>query len=205
MFIIVVLTTLGYGLIHSWLASTRVKQFVRHLMGEQRYFGLYRASYNLFAIVSLSPILGLILLRPGNTVWQVTGLSQVLLIGIQLVGLTGIMVSLFQIDLGQFIGLTQTIAYFQGQQLPLPIEPLQYEGVYRLVRHPLYLFTLLVIWPMSTMSESFLAFNICATIYLITGSVLEERKLVATYGEPYRNYQKRTSSIIPFLKRPRER
>lgn len=204
MFVIVALTMLGYGLLHSWLASTRLKHFIRRLVGDQHYYGFYRASYNLVAIVTLSPALGLVVFRPGMLMWQVTGQSQYLLLFIQLVGLIGVVVSLFQIQLGQFIGLTQIIAYFRGQQLPLPDEPLQFGGLYRLVRHPLYLFSLLVIWPMSTMSEALLAFNICTTIYFVAGSVLEERKLATIYGEAYRNYQQRTPPLIPFIKRLRE-
>jgi len=110
------------------------------------------------------------------------------------------MLSLLQIDFGQFLGLTQLMAYFKGQPLPLADEPLQFNGVYRLVRHPLYVFSLLVIWPMSPMSESLLAFNVCTTIYFVVGSILEERKLIAIYGEKYRAYQQLTPAFIPFLK-----
>jgi len=119
-------------------------------------------------------------------------------------GLAGMLVSLFQINLGQFIGLSQMIAYFDGQQLPLPLESLQFGGVYRLVRHPLYLFSLMMIWPIGMMSESLLVFNICSTLYFVFGSILEERKLATTYGELYRDYQGRTPSIVPFSKRFRE-
>jgi len=200
MFAITALTMSAYGLIHSCLASTSLKQFIRQLVGEQRYYGLYRASYNFFAIVSLSPILGLIILRPGNILWQVSGLGQLLFMLIQGIGIIGITLSLYQINLGQFIGISQMMAYFRGQTLPLPPESLQFGGVYHLVRHPLYLFSLLVIWPMGVMSESLLAFNIASTLYFVVGSILEERRLAATYGEPYRTYQKSTPSIIPFLK-----
>jgi protein-S-isoprenylcysteine O-methyltransferase Ste14 len=113
-------------------------------------------------------------------------------------------VSLLQINLGRFIGLSQAAAYLQGEKLPLPEETLQYSGVYRLVRHPLYLFSLLVIWPMGTMNESLLAFNIGTTIYFLIGSIFEERKLASVYGKEYRQYQKRTPSIIPRIVRLRE-
>ncbi len=205
MFVLVALTMLGYGLFHSWLASISLKQSIRHLVGDQRYFGFYRIGYNLVAIVTLTPALGLVVFRPGSIVWQVTGLSHYSLLFVQLIGMIGVMISLLQINLGQFIGLTQAIAYFNGQQLPLPNEPLQFGGLYRLVRHPLYLFSLLAIWPMSTMTEALLAFNICTTIYFVAGSVLEERKLATIYGEAYRSYQQRTPSIIPFINRLRER
>lgn len=205
MFIIVALTMIGYGVMHSWLASTNAKQLIRHWMGERKYYGLYRVIYNLIAIVSLAPVIGLVLFRPGTVIWQITGASQFLLLIIQLVGLAGVIISLTQINLGQFIGLTQASAYFQAKQLPLPKEALQYTGLYRLVRHPLYTFSLLTIWPMSTMTEAWLAFNILVTVYFIVGSKFEEQKLVLTYGDEYRDYQQRIPSLIPFSNILRER
>ncbi len=204
MFVIVLLTMLAYGLIHSWLASTHLKQVLRQRVGDQKYHGFYRALYNVLAVVTLAPIFGLIVFRPGNILWQITGFGQFLLVMLQIVGLIGMILSLFQINLGRFIGLSQAAAYLQEKKLPLPEEALQYGGVYQLVRHPLYLFSLLVIWPMSTMTESLLAFNIGATIYFLIGSILEERKLANAYGEEYRQYQKRIPAIIPRIVRLRE-
>ena len=66
MFILVALMMLGYGVLHSWLASTRLKESIRHLVGDQRYYGLYRASFNLIAVVTLVPVLGLVIFLPGN-------------------------------------------------------------------------------------------------------------------------------------------
>jgi len=40
--------------------------------------------------------------------------------------------------------------------------------------------------------------NIILTIYLVVGTVLEERKLLMEYGEDYRQYQKKVSMLIPF-------
>jgi protein-S-isoprenylcysteine O-methyltransferase Ste14 len=86
----------------------------------------------------------------------------------------------------------------------LPTEPLQTGGVYQLVRHPLYLFSLMVIWPLPAMTEAMLGFNIAATIYFTFGSLLEERRLVAIFGQDYITYQQRVPWLIPFihLRRP---
>lgn len=203
MFMVVALSMIGYGIFHSWLASIGLKTRIRALIGDRRFHGLYRAGYNVFAIVSLAPIFALVAVRPGTQVWQLTGLYPIFLVMVQGVGLIGLAMSLLQIDLGQFIGLTQLRAFMRKEALPLPQEILQFEGVYRLVRHPLYLFTLMVIWPMSSMSESLLAFNLLATVYFVAGSILEERKLVQAYGEVYRIYQRRTPALIPLVRKIR--
>jgi protein-S-isoprenylcysteine O-methyltransferase Ste14 len=116
------------------------------------------------------------------------------------VGLIGLVVSLLQINLGQFTGLSQVRAYVAGDPLPLPIEPLQTKGMYALVRHPLYLFSLMILWPVSSMTDTMLAFNIAATLYFVIGSRYEERRLTEAFGQPYRAYQQRVAWLIPFVK-----
>jgi protein-S-isoprenylcysteine O-methyltransferase Ste14 len=55
----------------------------------------------------------------------------------------------------------------------------------------------MIIWPLSVMTEGFLAFAIGSTLYFIFGSLLEERRLIKVYGETYRRYQQQTSWLIP--------
>jgi protein-S-isoprenylcysteine O-methyltransferase Ste14 len=73
-------------------------------------------------------------------------------------------------------------------------------GENKLVRHPLYLFSLLVIWSFATMSQAMFAFNIAATLYFIFGSLLEEQRLLAIFGQSYVDYQQHVPWLIPFLK-----
>jgi protein-S-isoprenylcysteine O-methyltransferase Ste14 len=48
------------------------------------------------------------------------------------------------------------------------------------------------------LNASTLVGNILFTLYLIVGTVLEERKHVLEFGENYRRYQKRVSMLVPF-------
>ena len=43
--------------------------------------------------------------------------------------------------------------------------------------------------------------NIILTIYIIMGSILEERKLVLEFGDAYVKYQQEVPMLIPFAKR----
>ena len=47
------------------------------------------------------------------------------------------------------------------------------------------------------MNAALLTSAIMITLYLIIGSCLEERKLVACYGEAYRDYQRHVPALIP--------
>lgn len=189
-----------FSITHSLLAGDNCKTFIRKRMGERAYFGLYRIGYNVIAGISLAPIILLMVLYPGDLVWSATDVVAVILLVIQAAGIMGLLISLLQIDLGQFTGLSQLRAYLNNQPLPLPTEPLQTNGVYKLVRHPLYLFSLMAIWPFATMSQALFAFNTGATLYFIFGSLLEERRLLAIFGQSYRDYRQRVPWLIPFLK-----
>jgi protein-S-isoprenylcysteine O-methyltransferase Ste14 len=75
--------------------------------------------------------------------------------------------------------------------------PFVVRGPYRWVRHPLYLFMILMIWSCPDLTMDRLFFNILWTGWIVIGSILEERDLIAAFGEPYRKYQKDVPMLIP--------
>jgi protein-S-isoprenylcysteine O-methyltransferase Ste14 len=72
-------------------------------------------------------------------------------------------------------------------------------GPYHLVRHPLYLFTIVIIWSCLDLTADRLLFNLLWTAWIVTASYFEERDLVAEFGNTYREYQKRVPMLILFL------
>jgi len=81
-----------------------------------------------------------------------------------------------------------------------PPAPMVVRGPYRWVRHPLYMTTLLMIWSFPDLTADRLLFNCLFTGWIVLGAVLEERDLVADYGEVYRDYQCRVPMLIPYQK-----
>lgn len=75
-------------------------------------------------------------------------------------------------------------------------------GPYRWVRHPLYLFCLLMIWSCPDLTADRLLFNVLWTAWIVVGTVLEERDLVFQFGEEYRAYQMAVPMLIPRSFRP---
>jgi methanethiol S-methyltransferase len=76
------------------------------------------------------------------------------------------------------------------------------QGPYRWVRHPLYTFCLVMIWSYPDLTADRLLFNILWTAWIVVGTVLEERDLVESFGEEYRNYQRQAPMLIPNSIRP---
>ncbi len=75
--------------------------------------------------------------------------------------------------------------------------PLTAKGAYRMVRHPLYLFSILMIWSSPDLTTDRLMFNILWTVWIVIGAHLEERDLVAEFGDTYRNYQREVPMLMP--------
>jgi methanethiol S-methyltransferase len=192
-----------YGAVHSALAGW-FKPHFRARFGDRAYHGLYRIVFNAVATVTLVPVVLLILTEQENAspLWRLPASIDPLLWIVRLIGLAGVALSLLQIDTGRFLGVSQLRAYLAGAALPLPDEPLVTGGLYSLVRHPLYLFSLLVIWPVQVMTPAYFGFCAGTTVYFIVGSLYEERRLFAGYGQPYLEYRRRVGWLVPLLHRP---
>ncbi len=84
---------------------------------------------------------------------------------------------------------------------PTPADaPMVVRGPYRWVRHPLYLTTFMMIWSYPDLTVDRLLLNVLFTAWIIVGTVLEERDLVANFGDDYRSYQRRVPMLIPYRK-----
>ncbi len=71
-------------------------------------------------------------------------------------------------------------------------------GILGFIRHPWYLASIIFIWVwQSDIYISTLIVNILLTIYLFTGTFLEERKLIIEFGDSYRDYMERVSRLLP--------
>jgi len=71
-------------------------------------------------------------------------------------------------------------------------------GILSLTRHPWYLAVIILVWiDDREMYVSTLIVNIILTIYLVIGTVLEEKKPIIELGDSYRDYMDRVSMLFP--------
>lgn len=198
MFLISLLTILVFGLLHSLMAALGFKHRMRRLLGERGYEGFYRLLYNGLSAITFLPVVLLVMLAPATTLWHIAMPWAAILLGLQLVALACLVIAVLQADPLRFAGLKQALVYLRGDPLPLPPEPLQTGGFYGLVRHPLYLFSLLTLWPTPIMTDTLLGFVIGATAYFVVGSRIEERRLAREFGDSYASYRQRVPWLLPW-------
>lgn len=94
------------------------------------------------------------------------------------------------------LGLGPIRAHLHGR--PHQTAPFVVKGPYRWVRHPLYSCVLVLIWSSPDLTADRLLFNVLWTAWICAGAVLEERDLVAEFGDPYRDYRRKVPMLVPW-------
>jgi len=181
--------------IHSWLITPKVTAYFRQVM--QTSYRFYRIAYNLFSIVTF---LLLILFKPFHNEailfsWQ--GSWQIIRYAFLATSLLIFFYGAKNYDMFQFLGIRQLTSNSHTPAISRTGE-LSFSGLLKFSRHPWYLAGIIFIW---TLYSDFplSRFISCAvlTIYFMVGTVLEERKLTAEYGDQYKKYQQQVSMLVP--------
>lgn len=180
-----------FAIQHSVMARPAFKRWWTGLVPEP----VERATYVLLA--SLALILLCWQWRPlPEPVWTVANPEGAF--ALQAVSWAGwglLFLSTFLINHFELFGLRQVYARLRGKGLPPAVFRTPF--IYKNVRHPIYLGFLLAFWAAPTMTVGHLLFAIGTTGYILVGIQLEERDLVAQFGDQYRRYRRQVSMLIP--------
>jgi methanethiol S-methyltransferase len=154
-----------------------------------------RATYVLFSSVALIVLFWK--WQPmGGEVWAVENATGALVLrGLFAFGWTLVLVSTFLIDHFDLFGLRQVWLYLRGT--PYTAREFVTPGLYRLVRHPLYVGWFFAFWMTPTMTLAHLLFAVATTSYILIAIQFEESDLVREYGELYEEYRRRVPMLVP--------
>jgi methanethiol S-methyltransferase len=192
---------LGFGwlawcIFHSLLIAPSMTRRLRRLPGTvSRYF---RLGYNITALGTLLPLVIYTFSLQDDSVFAWQGgwaVPRFCLLGISFGVFYG---GARRYDMGYFLGLKQ-ISSRKNHTLLTEGAAFARDGIFAVIRHPWYLASLILLWsalPVYHVSTTLAAAIL--SLYLVVGTILEERKLVAEFGDNYRAYQRGVSMLIPW-------
>jgi protein-S-isoprenylcysteine O-methyltransferase Ste14 len=151
-----------------------------------------------YSIVSGLVLLVMLLLwqESAYKLGEVQGVARWLLRGVYLLSFGGFVWGMRALGVFDPFGLIPILDHLRGKKRP-PV-PFVVRGPYRWVRHPLYLFLILMFWSYPDLTADRLLFNVLWTVWMIIGTMLEERDLLASFGNAYRDYQTEVPMLIPY-------
>jgi len=126
---------------------------------------------------------------------QVQGLPEIIMRSFFFLAILGTAWGMWALRFVDLFGLDTVIKHEVAESSAA--KPFTIRGPYRWVRHPLYLFTIILFWSYPVITADRLLFNIIWTIWVIVGTRLEERELVEDFGDDYREYQKKVAMLFP--------
>ena len=192
--VLVFLVMVAWGVLHSWLASFATKRLARQIFGK-RLTRYYRLMFVAVAILTISPVLAMVVFLPAKVLWMIPSPWMYLTLSVQLLAIVGLLVTISHVDVMAFVGLRQLSNPDIESQNELVIT-----GWYQVIRHPLYFFSILILWLMPLMTDLILGFVIASTLYFLIGTIPEEKKLIQIYGQQYQEYQEKVPRIIPGIR-----
>ena len=168
-----------FAVAHSLFATDWAKN-VLHGDGRKGY----RLCYNIASLVMFGWVMSVY--RNSEVLYFVPGVWSLIMYLLQVVVGAILASCLRQTGVGDFLGFTKNTA-----------SSFTNTGWYSIVRHPLYLFSILFMVLNPVMTDQWLMLTIMGIVYFIIGSLIEERRLAVEFGEEYRCYQRQVPFIIP--------
>ena len=155
-----------------------------------------RSTYVLAASVALLALITF--WQPMTTViWEVEApAAQMVLHVLFGLGWVTVLVSTFLIDHFELFGLKQVWRHWKNQTVEAPA--FKMPGLYRFVRHPIYLGFLVAFWSAPLMTLGHLYFAGVITAWVLLAIQLEERDLINSHGEQYKVYRSGVSMLVPW-------
>lgn len=184
---------LGFAVQHSVMARRGFKQWLTRFIPA----AAERSTFVLCASLALIALFAF--WRPlGGQVWLVQGAAATVLHVLCAAGWMLVFAATFLINHFDLFGLRQTWLHLAGK--PYTPLPFRTPGLYRFVRHPLYLGFLFAFWATPNMTVTHLLFAAATTGYILVAIRFEERDLVHDLGGAYSDYRARVPMLVPALR-----
>ena len=188
---------IAYCFLHSFLVSTSFTNLLARSL--KNYYAFYRIFFVSFSLVLLIPLIRYTDQLDSNIIITYSPPLNIVRFMLILGSLSMFFWAFFiDYDSLSFFGIRQILNFGKEKKIN-PSEDLKRNGLLGVVRHPMYFALIIALWS-DTFTITGIVVNIILTIYVIMGTILEERKLVLEFGDTYVKYQQEVPMLIPFTK-----
>ena len=192
-YLILAILWIAFCTLHSGLISITFTNFLKQKIGDSYRF--YRLFYNIFSIVTLIPVFIYTVSIRQQPFFAWTGYLLPVKDVLFFIGIICFVAGARHYSFSQFSGIAQ-IKEGANHNLINETGELSSRGILGVVRHPFYAGIFPLIWS-SNLDTPTLIVNIILSIYVVIGTLLEERKLIEEFGDAYREYQQKVSMLFP--------
>ncbi len=192
-YLILAILWVAFCALHSALISITFTNFIKLKLGDSSRF--YRLFYNFFSIATLIPVLiySASIKQQPFFVWD--GYLLPIRYSLLFVGILFFVMGAKHYSFAQLTGFAQ-ISEGAKHNLINKTGKLSARGMLGVVRHPFYAGIFPLIWS-SNLDVMTLIGNIVLSVYVVIGTLLEERKLILEFGDAYCEYQQKVSMLFP--------
>ncbi len=185
-FVVDCLMTVQFAVVHSLLLLPRSRSLLARYLPTQLYGSLF----------SVATCIGLWLMfhywrTSAVVIWDASGWGRIGIIAGFYASWVTLFYSLKLTGFGYQTGWTQWLYWLRRQSLPR--REFVEHGIYRWVRHPVYLSFLGLIWFTPRMTADHAVLTACWTAYIFAGSYLKDQRLLFYLGDQYRRYASRVA------------
>lgn len=185
---------LQFPLLHSFLLTRRGGSWLGRLAPREIARDM---STTLFTLVASGQLLLLCLAWApvGPVWWQAEGPLRLLLSVLYLATWAGLGKAMADAGLGVQTGFLGWSSVFKGQRPSYGGMP--ESGLFRHVRHPVYLAFATIVWCVPVWSPDQLVLACWFTSYCLLGPLMKEARYARRYGQQFRQYQQRVPYFLP--------
>jgi protein-S-isoprenylcysteine O-methyltransferase Ste14 len=164
----------------------------------KKYYAFFRIFYIIISFVLLIPLINFTSQLDSNIIVSygpvLTWVRYVLTCGALLMFFWAFF---FNYDSLSFFGIRQILNFANENESSSSVG-IKKKGLLGITRHPMYLALIIYLW-CNVFTTADIIVSALLTIYVLIGTILEEKKLVLEFGKAYEDYQHEVPMLIPYL------
>ena len=187
--LIFILRIVAFAMLHSLLALPSIKAHIMRITGMNQ--SAYRLGYNIVALFVFGWVMAAD--QHSSVLYEIPGAVRYIFYSLQAALLVALASCLVNTGIISFLGLDALMEKTGNRE----VQALATHGWYGIVRHPLYLLSILFMFMNPVMTMRWLLLSCMASLYFIIGALIEEKRLLKEYGETYNRYREQVPFIVP--------